>query len=96
MELEQLMGLAALPLVVTVLTQHIKQFARAIRDRKVAADHEATPWPLVADGIGMGFTVASWYAGYVPGVETVLAAALIGLAGALVVQQGYKMVNSGD
>ena len=66
MELEALIGLAALPVVIPALTEHIKQFFRAVQDRRVGADETATPWPLVADTVGILYSVGAWYSGWMP------------------------------
>lgn len=93
LDLEQLVGLSALPLVVIFLTDHVKKFYFGIRDWE-----GGTEWPLVADVIGVAFAAASWYAGYIPHdvVETVLGAVLVGLAGSLVTQKAYDMVGGND
>lgn len=95
MEIEALVGLAALPLVVTVGTDHAKRFFRAIRDRKIGGITDATPWPLVADVVGTSYAVAAWYAGYIPNeqVDSVLGAILIGFAASLVAQGGYNAIK---
>ena len=98
MELEALIGLAALPVVIPALTEHIKQFFRAVQDRRVGADETATPWPLVADTVGILYSVGAWYSGWIPQdkVDSPLGAVLVGLVAALVVQQGYDRVVNRD
>lgn len=96
LEFESLIGLAALPVVVLVFTEHMKQLVRAIHNRNLWSDDTATPWPLVADIVGIVFAVLSWQAGYIPAVDSYLSASLVGLAASLVTQRGYKLVAQSD
>ena len=93
MEIEALIGLAALPVVIPTLTEHIKGFWNAVRDYHPRGSNYSE-WPLVADTVGILYSVGAWYSGWIPQdkVDSPLGAVLVGLVAALVVQQGYDRV----
>lgn len=95
---EALIGLPALLAAAPLLTQHLKQFVRAVRDRNNQWDKDATPWPLTCDVLTALLALGAWFSDWIPQeqVDSPLAALLVGLAGSVVIQRGYDVVTGGN
>ena len=96
MDYSAFVGLPALIGVIPFLVTDIKNFARAIEDRKVGSCPSATPWPLVADTLGAAAGLAAWAANWIPQeqIDSPLAAGLIGLVAGITIQKTYSAVDS--
>lgn len=96
MELESLVGVASIPIVIVVLTSHIKGFVKEMRDEDFKDQY--SEWPLVADIIGITAAILAFYAGWLGDfsggrIDNALSAGLFGLVVALVTQQGYDLTR---
>ena len=81
--IEGLIGLAVAPLLIIALTSHVKGFARTLASALgygMTTHTGATPWPLVADTIGVAWALALWHADVLPEDVGVTSAVLVGLA----------------
>ena len=90
-----MVGLPALIAVIPFLVSDIKAFSRAILDRKDQFIADASPWPLVADLLGVGAGLSAWAANWIPQeqIDTPLAAGLIGLIAGITIQKTYSAVK---
>jgi len=59
------LGIGGLPVVIWALTQHIKAFTHAVARwrRPLTAGQPGSPWPLVADVVGVASALLLWDAG---------------------------------
>ena len=94
MDIEATIGIGAAAAAVPVLTEHIKQAARAIEGalRGWTPTPAGSAWPLVCDLVAVGWALALYGGGMLPLPNPVLAV-LAGLATGVAASGAYDAVR---
>lgn len=93
---QSMIGLAAVPSVLPLLVQHVKQALRSARHREGG---EGTPWPLFTDVGAVAWLFALWDAGLLGEGLRPTTVVLLGLAAGAAAGLGYdgwRRLRSGD
>ena len=95
MDIESMIGIGAAVAAVPVLTEHIKQAARAIEGALrgwTVGSGGPSAWPLVCDLVAVGWALALYAGGMLPLPNPVLAV-LAGLATGVAASGAYDAVR---